>query len=76
LRKNFGKWWDGYSLILTTAVVIESYPRPGGSRAAAQLKKWGDRYVFQAEIKGSQVLADPGRFTVVKIGRASCRERV
>jgi hypothetical protein len=66
LRKNFGKWWDGYSLILTTRVVIDNYPRrPGGSRAAAELKKWGDRYAFLGDIKGSHVFVDLGRFTLV-----------
>jgi hypothetical protein len=52
--------------MVTTGVVIDNYPRrPGGSRAAAELKKWGDRYAFLGDIKGSHGFVDPGRFTLV-----------
>jgi hypothetical protein len=66
LHKNCDVWWDGYSLTLTSGVIIENYPAaPAGDRLAQELQKWGDRYPFSGQIKGSTVLVDPGRFTLI-----------
>jgi hypothetical protein len=66
LRKNCDLWWDGYSLVLTNGVIVENYPAaPLGDRMAEELEKWGDRFPFVGQIKGSTLLVDPGRFTLI-----------
>jgi hypothetical protein len=59
-------WWDGYSLALTNGVIVENYPpSPQGERLVPELEKWGDRYPFVGGVKGSTLLVDPGRFTLI-----------
>jgi hypothetical protein len=66
LRKSCDGWWDGYSLALTNGVIVENYPpSPQGERLASELAKWGDRYPFVGSVKGSTLLVDPGRFTLI-----------
>lgn len=66
LRKNFNKWWDGYSLLNTKLVILDDYPcNPQGNVLVQYIKIWGDRYPFEGECKGSHVLVEPGRFLLV-----------
>jgi hypothetical protein len=66
LKKTHDHWWDGYSLALTSGVIVENYPpAPDGDRLAAEVKHWGDRAPFQAGVKGSTILVDPGKFTLI-----------
>jgi hypothetical protein len=66
LLKNSDIWWEGYSLTLTGGVIVENYPAaPAGDRMAGEMLKWGDRYPFAGQVKGSTLLADPGRFTLI-----------
>lgn len=65
-KKNFNKWWDGYSLLSTKIVIIEDYPCvPAGNTLVQHIKIWGDRYPFEAECKGSHLLVEPGRFFLI-----------
>ena len=65
-KKNFNKWWDGYSLLTTKVVIIEDYPCvPAGNTLVQHLKIWGDRYPFEAECKGSHLMVEPGRFFLI-----------
>lgn len=62
-KKNFNKWWDGYSLLETKIVILEDYPpNPQGSILAQHMKVWADRYPFLAECKNSHMLVEPKRF--------------
>jgi hypothetical protein len=66
LLKNSDIWWDEYSLALTGGVIIENYPAaPAGDRMAPEMLKWGDRYPFSGQVKGSTLLVDRGRFTLI-----------
>lgn len=66
LRKNFNKWWDGFSLLNTKLVILDDYPcNPQGNVLVQYIKIWGDRYPFEGECKGSHVLVEPGRFLFV-----------
>lgn len=65
-KKNFNKWWDGYSLLKTKIVIIEDYPcLPNGNVLATHLKVWADRYPFEAEGKGSHLMVEPRRFFLI-----------
>ena len=65
-KKNFNKWWDGYSLISTKIVIIEDYPSvPAGNALVQHIKIWGDRYPFEAECKGSHLMVEPRRFFLI-----------
>jgi hypothetical protein len=59
-------WWDGYSLALTNGVIVENYPPfPQGETLVPELEKSGERYPFVDGVKGSTLLVDPGRFTLI-----------
>lgn len=47
--KNLNKWWDGYNH--EAVVVIEEWS-PTYHMLGSMLKKWADRFPFNAEIKG------------------------
>lgn len=65
--KNFNKWWDGYLILTTKLVILDDYPNlsSGGNTLVQHLKRWGDRYPFIGECKGSQITAEPGRFIFI-----------
>jgi hypothetical protein len=57
LWKNCDIWWDGYSLALTGGVIVEnSRAVPVGDQLVQELEKWGDRYPFVGQVKGSNVV--------------------
>lgn len=65
-KKNFNKWWDGYSLISTHIVIIEDFPSlPQGNALVQHLKIWSDRYPFIGECKGSHLTVEPRRFFLI-----------
>lgn len=65
-KKNFNKWWDGYSILRTKIVIIEDYPcLPAGNALVQHMKIWGDRYPFEAECKGSHMMVEPRRFFII-----------
>ena len=62
-RKNFNKWWDGYSVLETKIVLLDDYPcLDQGNVLVFQMKYWCDRYPFIAECKGSHMMINPGKF--------------
>jgi hypothetical protein len=66
LKKNCNKWWCGYEITRTTAVIIEDWPaRPYGDCLVQHLKIWGDRSPFIGETKGSAILVEPRRFFII-----------
>jgi hypothetical protein len=66
LKKNCNKWWCGYEIMRTKAVIIEDWPaRPYGDCLVQHLKIWGDRYIFIGETKGSVIMVEPRRFFVI-----------
>jgi hypothetical protein len=72
LKKTRDHWWDGYSLLLTNGVIVENYPpAPEGERLAQELENWGDRHPFVAGVKGSAILADPGKLTLIVISNSA-----
>lgn len=60
--KNSNKWWDGYQGEET--VLIDELELDAGKYMGHFLKIWGDRYAFNAEIKGSAALIRPLRIIV------------
>ena len=65
-KKNCNKWWDGFSFIEHTCVVIEDYPcAPAGAVLTQFVKVWGDRYPFIGEVKGGSMQIQPGRFNLI-----------
>jgi len=54
--KNINKWWDGYQD--QDYVIIEEWS-PEADRTVQALKKWADKYSFNAEIKGGQITIRP-----------------
>ena len=66
-KKNFNKWWNGFSLLYTKCVVMEDYPDKvhGGDVLCQHMKIWADRYPFQGETKGSGLWIEPGQFCLV-----------
>lgn len=66
LKKNFNKWWDGYSLMETKVVILEDYPCvPAGNTLVQHMKIWGDRYPFTGECKGSHLMVEPRKFFLI-----------
>jgi hypothetical protein len=62
-------------LALTGGVIIENYPAaPAGDRMASEMLKWGDRYPFAGQVKGSTLLVDPGRFTLIVTSHSSSEQ--
>ena len=59
--KNTNKWWDGFNPTLHQVVIMEDFPSDG-MRFAQLMKIWSDRYSFIGEIKGGQILINPGKF--------------
>lgn len=65
-KKNCNKWWDGFSFVEHSLVIIEDYPEGLAGNILVQFVKiWGDRYPFQGEVKGSSMLIQPGRFNLI-----------
>lgn len=60
--KETNKWWDSYQNEPT--VVIDEVERDSGRVLGHYLKKWADRYAFDAEIKGSKIIIRPERIVV------------
>lgn len=60
--KETNKWWDSYQNEPT--VVIDEVERDAGKYLGHYLKKWADRYAFDAEVKGSKIIIRPERIVV------------
>jgi hypothetical protein len=63
-KKNLNKWWDGFLPLVYKQVTIEDW-HPGAECLSAHLKVWADRYPFIAEVKGSSLQMEPGRWTLI-----------
>lgn len=59
--KSCSKWWDGYRG--EEDVIIDDFEQ-NMHCLGHHMKVWGDRYPFQAEIKGTSVLIRPRRIIV------------
>jgi hypothetical protein len=65
-KKNCNKWWCGYEIMRTKAVIIEDWPATLFGDCLVQHRKiWGNRYPFIGETKGSAVMVEPRRFFVI-----------
>lgn len=60
--KETNKWWDSYQGEET--VIIDEVERDAGKYMGHFLKKWADRYAFDAEIKGAKLIIRPKRIIV------------
>jgi len=67
--KNINKWWDGYKD--EDNVIIEEWS-PESNMTTQSLKKWADKYYFNAEIKGGQISIRPR--TIIVTSNFSMRE--
>jgi len=67
--KNINKWWDGYGN--QEYVIIEEWS-PEADKTIQSLKKWCDRYSFNAEVKGGQITIRPK--TIIVTSNYSMRE--
>jgi hypothetical protein len=63
-KKNLNKWWDGFLPLTHRNVIIEDW-HPRADCLSAHLKIWADRYPFIAEVKGSSLTMEPGRWTLI-----------
>lgn len=72
-KKPCNKWWDGYNPLLHKFVIIEDIPKDA-SYLAYYVKIWADRYQFIAEVKGSGMSIDPGRFILIVTANYSIEE--
>lgn len=71
--KNVNKWWCGFKPRETRCVIIDDWPM--GCKGMLQfIKNWGDRYMFQGELKGSSVMIEPGRFFLIVTANNSIEE--
>lgn len=63
--KEVSKWWCGY--IGQEVVAIEEWPKDSGniSIMASYLKRWVDRYKFQAQFKGGSMIIRPKKIIVL-----------
>lgn len=63
----FNKWWGGFKPGFHTRVIIDDWPciESGGNILVQHLKIWGDRYIFQAEVKGGSLMVEPGSIQIV-----------
>lgn len=55
--KETNKWWDSYRG--EPAVIIDEVELDAGKYIGHYLKKWADKYAFDAEIKGSKMIIRP-----------------
>ena len=62
--KNTNKWWDGFKPSEHRVVVMEDFPQDG-NHFAQLMKIWSDRYSFIGEVKGGQIMINPGSFFLV-----------
>lgn len=60
--KETNKWWDSYQNEPT--VVIDEVERDAGKFIGHYLKKWADKYAFDAEVKGSKIIIRPERIII------------
>jgi len=60
--KDLNKWWDDY--IPGQNAFIDEVSPDHGAWLSSLLKKWVDRWVFSAEVKGGKILARPPRVIV------------
>lgn len=60
--KETNKWWDSYQNEET--VIVDEVELKTGQIMGHHLKKWADRYSFDAEIKGSKLIIRPKRIIV------------
>ena len=75
-NKAQNKWWDGY--ISQRIVLIEDWDfGEDGKKSRAllgHLKIWGDKYTFNAEIKGGSLHINPGNFFLIVTSNHSIDE--
>lgn len=55
--KNANKWWDGYSPTMNM-VLLDDLGKEG-EMLGSYIKRWTDRYPFNAEVKGSSIVIRP-----------------
>jgi hypothetical protein len=60
--KETNKWWDSYQGEDT--VIVDEVELMTGKIMGHYLKKWADRYSFDAEVKGSKLIIRPKRIIV------------
>lgn len=60
--KETNKWWDSYRGEPT--VIIDEVEKDSAKYLGHYLKKWADKYAFDAEIKGSKLIIRPERIIV------------
>lgn len=60
--KETNKWWDSYQGEET--VIIDEVELDHGKFIGHYLKKWADRYAFDAETKGAKLIIRPKRIIV------------
>lgn len=60
--KTRSKWWDGYRG--QDVVIIDELPPKIDDDLLLNLKIWGDRHIFSAEIKGSSIQVRPSLIIV------------
>lgn len=60
--KETNKWWDSYQGEET--VIIDEVESDQGKFIGHFLKKWADRYSFDAEVKGAKLIIRPKRIIV------------
>lgn len=62
--KNMNKWWCGYRTEDHERVIIDDFELSAGGSLGHFVKIWGDRYAFQAEIKGGSMQIRPSSVTI------------
>lgn len=73
--KMWNRWWSGYNPLKHKVVGLEDYPSlPQGQILGQLMKIWADRYSFQAEIKGSSLSINPGKFILIVTSNYSIDE--
>lgn len=60
--KETNKWWDSYRNEPT--VIIDEVEKDAAKYIGHYLKKWADRYAFDAEVKGSKLIIRPEHIIV------------
>lgn len=72
MHKLPNKWWNGYSLSVD-CVIYEDFD-PNSKGMAQYIKIWSDRYPFTAEVKGTSITIDPGRWFFIVTSNYSIDE--